>query len=230
MKKILFIEGYDSIGYNEQSRINIQNLLDDYKVQFFSYKNSEDVFDIIKRLRKLLKFECFHAIIAHSTAGSLLKVVTNLIPISYKTKIIITNGFITDKHKLNYKIFNLMPRAINKIILFPRYIRVPLNQLTYGIDKYIKNIIDPKQYVIDNALIIGDVAKLTTKYNFDKDTLYHVIYGIDDQLIPYNNSLVRKLNKYNNIRLYPLKSKNEPFNDKQSIQLAWRKIILDIVG
>jgi len=230
MKRILFIEGYDVVGYDDAEQQNVRNLLNKYNVTFFRYQNNDDINSIIKKLEELLCKKYFNAIIAHSTAGAILKIVSNKIHISHKTKIIFTNAIISNKHNTSLKLLELLPENIIKNIKLPRFIRLPLYNLTYGFDNYINNITTVSQYRTDDAAIVGNAIKIMSEYDFDKNTFYHIIYGIDDEVVSYPKELLNELNRYNNIRLYPLKSKHEPFNDSKDVQHAWKKQILKIVN
>jgi len=229
MKKILFIEGYDTINYNKDTEDNISKLLSKYKITFFTYKNDENIYHILNRLQTLIENNFYKAIIGHSTGALLVKIITNRIKINNKTKIILTNGIVSDKHNLSLFLLGSMPHYITELVKIPRCFRVELFLLTYGYDKYLLNFIDPKQYNIDDASIIGDLLKIAKKYDFNHNTAYHVIYGKDDYRIEYTKNIIDQLFKNSNIHLYSLKSKHEPFNDYKNIQQKWKKIILNII-
>ena len=50
MKKLLFIEGYDAINYDKLLQTNIKKLFSNFTCNFFSFKNSGIINDILQEL------------------------------------------------------------------------------------------------------------------------------------------------------------------------------------
>ena len=228
MKKLLFIEGYDAINYDETIQSNITKLFPTYNVTFFYFENNAQIDDVLYKLKKNIMKHKYNVIIAHSTGGLLLKTITS--KIQMKATLIFTNALLTYKHNNNFTLINFVPLSIVKIINIPRFIRLPLQNLTSGILPYIKNYTEKSQYNFDNVSIIKQAFLVANDINFNKKNIYHIIYGQNDLIVPYNKEILNMFKDYKNISFYPIKSKHEPFNDTIEIQTEWRSICEKIIN
>ena len=228
MKKLLFIEGYDTIRYNENTQSNITKLFPTYNVTFFSYENNSLIDDVLDKLQKKIVKNKYNVIIAHSTGGLLLKTISSKIEI--KAKLIFSNALITSIHSSTFKAINKLPLSIVNYIKLPRFFRVPLQQLTNSIILYFTNYINKSQYTFDNVSIIKQAFSAANNVDFNKNAEYNIIFSFNDLMVPYNKEILDMYKDYKNISFYPINSKHEPFNDTIEIQKEWRSICEKIIN
>jgi hypothetical protein len=215
---ILIVQGYDSLGYNTYK--NFDFLSEYFNVDYFYYKQTDDINEIKKRLHETIQNGNYSVIIAHSMGGFFVSDVLN--KIHQKTNVILLNPYIAND-TIQQKLLSYVPKWLSKYMYVPRIVQIPYYDLSYNEQFDIKRDI----FTIINSELAKHVNDEIDLEKFIESYKKHnvvILYGVDDNLTFINNQNRLKLKEHT--KFIEIKSKHEPFNDDLVVQNNFKKVFL----